>query len=72
MDTCYFVFSDLNGLSKNMMMDDKKRRNYKLVADPMLRGGGQKIYRFEGVDPAVRLDIHVMLDILSHRTYCQI
>lgn len=33
---------------------DKKRRNYKLLVDPMLRGGSTKIYRFEGVDPTVR------------------
>ncbi|KAJ8312080.1 hypothetical protein KUTeg_009453 [Tegillarca granosa] len=50
--------SSVNGLSKNMM-DDKKRRNYKLVADPMLRGGGQKIYRFEGIDPAENRPISV-------------
>lgn len=36
------------------MEADKKRRNYKLLVDPMLRGGSTKIYRFEGVDPTVR------------------
>jgi len=37
-----------------MDSQEKKRRNYKLIVDPMLRGGGQKLYRFEGLDPTVK------------------
>lgn len=33
--------------------DKKQRRNYKLLVDPMIRGGSQKIYRFDGIDPTV-------------------
>lgn len=33
--------------------DKKLRRNYKLLVDPMIRGGSQKIYRFDGIDPTV-------------------
>ncbi|KAL4223429.1 Histone-lysine N-methyltransferase setd1b [Mactra antiquata] len=30
----------------------RKAHNYKLIIDPMIHRGGQKIYRFDGVDPA--------------------
>ncbi|KAK3084174.1 hypothetical protein FSP39_009433 [Pinctada imbricata] len=40
-------------------MEDKRRRNYKLLVDPMLRGGSTKIYRFEGVDPTDNRPVHV-------------
>lgn len=33
--------------------NQKKMHNYKLVIDPMIHRSGQKIYRFDGVDPAV-------------------
>ena len=34
---------------------DQKKHNYKLIIDPMIhQRGGQKIYRFDGIDPAVR------------------
>ena len=35
---------------------DKSRRNYKLIADPMLDGHSkEKVYRFEGVNPYVSI-----------------
>ncbi|WAR03387.1 SE1BA-like protein [Mya arenaria] len=32
--------------------EQQKKHNFKLVIDPMLHRGGQKIYRFNGIDPA--------------------
>jgi len=31
----------------------QKKHNYKLVIDPFIHRGAQKIYRFDGIDPAV-------------------
>ncbi|KAK3592640.1 hypothetical protein CHS0354_034716 [Potamilus streckersoni] len=39
--------------------DDKKKHNYKLIVDPMLHRGAQKIYRFDGVEPADNTLVHV-------------
>lgn len=47
------LFSGLNGMKAGMDGDKKQRRNYKLLVDPMIRGGSQKIYRFDGIDPTV-------------------
>ena len=33
--------------------DERKRRNYKLLIDPMIEPGAQKLYRFDGVTPSV-------------------
>ncbi|XP_033748294.1 histone-lysine N-methyltransferase SETD1-like isoform X2 [Pecten maximus] len=53
--------TSFNGLSRHSVdsQNEKKRRNYKLIVDPMLRGGGQKLYRFEGLDPMDNRPIHV-------------
>ncbi|XP_060064681.1 histone-lysine N-methyltransferase SETD1-like [Ylistrum balloti] len=53
--------TSFNGLSRHLVdsQHEKKRRNYKLIVDPMLRGGGQKLYRFEGLDPMDNRPIHV-------------
>ena len=37
------------------MAGDRKRRNYKLVLDPNLKPGSQKVYRFDGSLPGVRV-----------------
>ena len=52
-DMSYLLFSGLNGMKAGMDGDKKQRRNYKLLVDPMIRGGSQKIYRFDGIDPTV-------------------
>lgn len=44
---------------------DKKKKNYKLVVDPQLRQGPQKIYRFEGVLPGVRVKFMFLTNIFS-------
>ena len=36
-------------------MDRRKTRNYKLVLDPTLKPGSQKVYRFDGSLPGVIL-----------------
>ncbi|XP_063397090.1 histone-lysine N-methyltransferase SETD1B-like [Mytilus trossulus] len=50
--------SSLNGMKAGMDGDKKLRRNYKLLVDPMIRGGSQKIYRFDGIDPTDSHQIH--------------
>lgn len=35
--------------------NDKKFKNYKLISDPMLKKGAQKIYRYDGVVSSVSL-----------------
>ena len=43
-------------------MDRRKTRNYKLVLDPNLKPGSQKVYRFDGSLPGVILiNIHDIL-----------
>ena len=43
-------------------MDRRKTRNYKLVLDPTLKPGSQKVYRFDGSLPGVILiNIHDIL-----------
>ena len=51
-----FYILDANGMAALSRQDQQKaRHNYKLIIDPMIhQRGGQKIYRFDGVDPAVR------------------
>lgn len=54
---CYILlFAGYNGISGGANGDDRgnRRRNYKLIADPMLKSGPQKIYRFDGHNPGVR------------------
>ena len=55
--------SDMNGMVRHhpqgphppMNPDfDKKRRNYKLLSDPMLDHSREKVYRFDGVNAHVR------------------
>lgn len=43
-----------NGMESRQdpQMGKKAAHNYKLVIDPMIHRGAQKIYRFDGVDPA--------------------
>ena len=40
--------------------DERKRRNYKLLSDPMIEAGAPKVYRFDGVVPGVRLPAFVL------------
>jgi hypothetical protein len=47
------LFSDSNGMGAKQDAQQKRPHNYKLVIDPMIHRGGQKIYRFDGIDPAV-------------------
>ncbi|KAH3888863.1 hypothetical protein DPMN_012905 [Dreissena polymorpha] len=44
----------MDGLNGELLKQDpsQKKHNYKLIIDPMIHRGGQKIYRFDGVDPA--------------------
>ena len=54
------MVSDFNGMKRQLgdaLADKKARRNYKLVLDPVLKQGAgpDKIYRFDGVLPGVRL-----------------
>ena len=57
-----FSVSAYNGMNRSAAFHDheagdRKRRNYKLVADPMLNPGvTQKVYRFDGVLAGVRAD----------------
>jgi hypothetical protein len=39
---------------------DKKRRNYKLLADPMLDHSKDKVYRFDGANPHVSVVIFLI------------
>lgn len=32
---------------------EKKKRNYKLIIDPALKKGPEKVYRYDGVVPGV-------------------
>lgn len=48
------IFSGSNGMGSRQDPQQKKPHNYKLIIDPMIHRGGQKIYRFDGIDPAVR------------------
>uniref|UniRef100_A0A182PCR3 [histone H3]-lysine(4) N-trimethyltransferase n=1 Tax=Anopheles epiroticus TaxID=199890 RepID=A0A182PCR3_9DIPT len=41
----------LPGASPNMMAQQKAARNFKLLADPFLHRGAQKIYRYDGIVP---------------------
>ncbi|XP_045173499.2 histone-lysine N-methyltransferase SETD1B-like [Mercenaria mercenaria] len=41
-----------NGMGSRQDPQQKRPHNYKLVIDPMIHRGGQKIYRFDGIDPA--------------------
>ena len=46
----------VNGVSctTNRPDDVNQRKNYKLLIDPAIKKGHQKIYRFDGVFPGVR------------------
>ena len=56
------MFSEYNGGGDGHMdsrhhphhgHDERKRRNYKLLVDPTIEPGAQKLYRFDGVAPSV-------------------
>ena len=52
-----FSFSDFNGIKRPVgesSCDKKGRRNYKLIIDPALKQGPEKVYRFDGDLPEVR------------------
>ncbi len=57
----YFILPDLNGLQRGSVDHmDKKRRNYKLVVDPLIhRGQSEKVYRFDGQIPGVSIGDHL-------------
>ena len=47
-----------NGIPGESNSDEEKggkRRNYKLTADPLLKSGPEKLYRYDGQDPSVRM-----------------
>ena len=66
----FCLLSDLNGgmnydgnHSQSQGERRKPGRNYKLIMDPQLGMGGQKVYRFEGVNPEVCIVIPVLLKL---------
>ena len=44
---------DETGRSNSTVDRNKKKESWKLLADPMLGQGPQKVYRVEGVNPQV-------------------
>ena len=52
------LYTAVNGVLNSFGRPDEgdERRNYKLLIDPAIKKGHQKIYRFDGVFPGVCLD----------------
>lgn len=50
-----FIVANGAGRSLNRHDDGKQRRNYKLLIDPALKKGSQKIFRYDGEFDGVRL-----------------
>ena len=40
---------------------EKKKRNYKLIIDPALKKGPEKVYRYDGVVPGVSIIVFYFL-----------
>ena len=45
-DSLFFILESMD--------QGAKRRNYKLLVDPLIEPGSQKVYRFDGVIPNVK------------------
>ena len=62
--------SGLNGVARSGgdASVDRRKRNYKLVLDPTLKPGSQKVYRFDGSLPGVMVTNCVGYMFIYHNT----